>query len=199
MKQSSPHESSIVDRILKILLVFLIIFLLFQYINQSEDDLQSEQNPAQRKYSLERVNEHILMTQDAIEIDRIKTRDELSRSAPELRVTKPQRNYHQNNTLSLDYDQSSYEVSSDLGRSTESSEHFAESPAELIQNDIYQQQKKYETELEFIERKKQQIITNARTKGYEIELDDRGERIIKWKKIKPDSNKYRSPSGSSAR
>lgn len=199
MGKSAPQETPMVDRILKIVLIVLILFLLLNYFKQTDHELASEEPEGQRGYSLDRVNEHILMTQDSIEIEGIKARDQVQRTAPELRKTRAQRNYNESNTLSLDYDQSSEVVSEDLGRSRPQENDFAESPAELIQNDIYQRQRQYETEVEFTERKKQQIIANARAKGYEIELDDRGERIIRWKKIKPNRNEYRSPSGSSAR
>ncbi|MFP5518276.1 MAG: hypothetical protein ACLGGX_00100 [Bdellovibrionia bacterium] len=196
---SDKSESNNQQNFAKISLAVVVLLLLFLLFEEDANKSVSETLPRQpsgvpaRPYSIDRVNDHILLTQDSIEIQAAKTKEELRRTVET--PAKPQAKKHSSETLlNFDYDRSHEAVAQDLGRAKEPGA-APSTPHELIQAQIYNKELQAQRMDEYYERKRNLIIENARAKGYQVEVDYKGEKILKWKKIKRSSASERMTNG----
>lgn len=182
MKNSSSQN----EKVLYVVVVLLLGVAVFAFLKSESDFQQTSLSSTKSPEMLERVNQHILMTSDQIEIQSLKMQAENQEKAPDLNNTQEQRSYAPSSFLDLTQEQVADELAADLGKKFDDYA-FPDSPSEIVHNQIYQNDRAIEEHLEAIERHKEQIMANARARGYEIELNEDGTKIVSWRKIKRSS------------
>ena len=118
------------------------------------------------------VNHHLLVTGDTIDNQRKRINIENINSAKDLSSTSSQPNYRvPAEGVELNVDNRATELADLLGRGTKKVNPISD-PNEVIQNEIFNQQKWDEYSKNYREEYAKQFVENARRGGYKVILND---------------------------
>lgn len=153
-----------------------------------EKKLDGNQNGVQNsKEYLEKTRSHLMMTADEIRFREIKNQHEILHSAPSLNSTSEQKNIGENEGLDLSYESTAKDLAEELRRNNDQTISATETPGQLIQQQIFEQNQLEEYSLAYKEEYARKFLENARNGGWDVELTD----DFRIKSIK----KIRNPAG----
>lgn len=132
-----------------------------------------------------RVNQHLLSTNEKMELHRKKMEIENSASVAKAYRPSAQEKYENSNHLDLAYDNSGAEVAKELGRVRGHAE--IDSPADAIQNEMYHQQMDREMQEQEKIAYAQEFVDNARRGGWEVKLSPDLSTVISVRPIRQGS------------
>ncbi len=174
--------------LLMALLLFIgagaLIYLYFTSGPEKTEHAKAASKVKSAEYE-KRVNQHLLSTNEQMELRRKKMEIENSASVAKSYRPSQQERYENSNHLDLSYDNSGAEVARELGRVRGHAE--IGSPAEAIQNEMYHQQIDREMEEQEKIAYAQQFVENARRGGWEVKLSTDLSTVISVRPIRQGS------------
>ncbi|MFN7263237.1 MAG: hypothetical protein ACK5UJ_05475 [Pseudobdellovibrionaceae bacterium] len=179
----------------------LLYFLGLSQHEVNHYDLSSE-SQVEEISSDEVVNKHLFMTDQKLQLEALKMKQQNSFQAPEFQGNTSAPRPDQFLPQGIDHSLDSFEsqVVQDLNRYPKKIDNYV-SPGSQIQNLVIEEQLRREQELRVRQSLAQQFIDNARAGGYEVRLDENFN-IVSVKKLRQPSqaqpNLFRG-SGSSAK
>lgn len=159
-----------------------------------EEDSSVSVNPARIPQSqlkpeyTEKARKHLMMTADEVRFQEIRNRQEVLDSAPALSKTAEQRAFNPHEGLDLSSEDSAKKLAQELGRSNDQNAYAPETPDQLIQNQIFNQDQLDQYSQAYKAEYARQFVENARRGGYEVELTE-DFRVLSVKKIRDPAGK----------
>lgn len=187
------------QNIFALLLIALAVGL-FLMANDESKSLDSSANqlpkiPVNKEYT-ERARGHLLMTADEVKLRELKHSNDVLEKAPSLSQTAEQRAYH-GEGFDLSSESTARDLAKDLNRDNVQNAAVPETPDQLIQSEIFNQQQLADYSAAYKEEYARQFIENARRAGWEVVLDE-DFRVISTRRIRnpAHSSPIISPSNS---
>lgn len=159
----------------KSMLLALLFFigagaLLLMSISAEDNDKKASKVNSQA-YE-ERVNNHLMMTNQKMELQRERAMVENNKYAPDFRDTKAGNAYSNGNLgVDLSVEGHATEVANELGRGERES-RAPQNPHELIQSEIFNQQQYQEYTQAYKEDYAKKFVENAARNGWRLKLND---------------------------
>jgi len=183
----SPKTKNELDSKKLLLSLFFLFsaFGLFWLALQDEQAL-SENDLIPVQASDEAVRKHLRKTSQKIEAQKV--RAQIDNFAPAPRFSEGSTQVYEASSHGLEFkpDPRLNELSHTLGRQPKASGNQVPDPKEVVQNQLYEQQKWNEYKLAYRQAYAQQFIENARKNGWDIRLNEEF-KIVKVKAIKKDN------------
>jgi hypothetical protein len=184
----------------KSMLLALLLFLgaaglIFAYLGQSPTD-QPKSNIVKSAAYEKTVNRHLMSTNDRINFEQQKAQLEAAKLLGKgAKALNPQDAYQNDNSLDLNHDHNAQDIANELGRGERKAASF-ESPDDVIQSEVMNQQQMREYSDEYKREYARQFIENARRGGYKLVLSDDFSRVISVTPIKKQNGLNLFESGS---
>lgn len=182
---SSSKKQKDNSLVLALLLFLGAGFLVFLYFTSSPEKSQRARAAAKIKSAdfEKNVNKHLMGTNQNMEMSqrRMEVENALSVSKS-YQPRSAQTRYENSNHLDLGYDTAGQDTARELGRS--GNQALMESPADVIQNEIYHQQISAENEEQDRVEYARQFVENARRGGWDVRLSSDLSTVISVKPIR---------------
>ncbi len=188
MNGPSQTEKNKDKSLLAALMLFLgagaLVYLYFTSGPEKSEHAKASLKVKSADYE-KRVNQHLLSTNERMELHRKKTEVENSASIAKSYRPSRQEKYENSNHLDMSYDNSGAEVARELGRVRGHAQ--IDSPADAIQNEMYHQQMDREMEEQERIAYAQEFVDNARRGGWEVKLSPDLSTVISVRQIRQGS------------